>query len=96
MSKVIILEELDFEWDKKDIEKVNELWNQGAHLKNISKAVNRSPEETFLLLMHLAKKGKIKERENYIWGTKSYEDKGEGRKGTGAVQQRTKRKGSHK
>jgi len=34
---VIILEELDFEWDKKDIEKVNELWNQGAHLKNICK-----------------------------------------------------------
>lgn len=70
MSKVIILEELDFEWDKKDIEKVNELWNQGAHLKNISKAVNRNPEETFLLLMDQARKGRIQQRENYIWGIK--------------------------
>lgn len=96
MAKVIILEDIDFEWDAKDIHKVLILWHQGAHLVDIAKFINRSPEETFLLLMHLAKKGKIKERENYIWGTKSYEDKGEGRKGTGAVQQRTKRKGSHK
>ncbi len=70
MSKVIILEELDFEWDKKDIALVNRLWKQGEHLKNISKAVNRNPEETFLLLMDQARKGKIQQRENYIWGIK--------------------------
>lgn len=70
MSKVIILDGLDFQWDTKEITKVNRLWEKGTALIDIAESVKRSPEETFLLLMDQARKGKIKQRENYIWGIK--------------------------
>lgn len=70
MSKVIILDGLDFQWDTKDIKKVNRLWKKGTALIDIAESVKRSPEETFLLLMDQARKGKIEQRENYIWGIK--------------------------
>jgi hypothetical protein len=70
MSKVIILDGLDFQWDTKEITKVNRLWKKGTALIDIAESVKRSPEETFLLLMDQARKGKIEQRENYIWGIK--------------------------
>lgn len=70
MSKVIILDGLDFQWDTKEITKVNRLWKKGTALIDIAESVKRSPEETFLLLMDQARKGKIQQRENYIWGIK--------------------------
>lgn len=70
MSKVIILDGLDFQWDTKEITKVNRLWKKGTALIDIAESVKRSPEETFLLLMDQARKGKIQRRENYIWGIK--------------------------
>jgi hypothetical protein len=85
MSKVIILEELDFEWDTKDINKVLILWHEGVGIKKIAEFVGRSTEETFLLLMDQAKKGKIKERENFIWGSKDNGNKGEGRNSSKVV-----------
>jgi hypothetical protein len=68
MSKVIILDGLDFQWDTKEIAKVNRLWKKGTALIDIAESVKRSPEETFLLLMDQARKGKIEQRENYVWG----------------------------
>ena len=68
MSKVIILDGLDFQWDTKEITKVNRLWKKGTALIDIAESVKRSPEETFLLLMDQARKGKIEQRENYVWG----------------------------
>jgi len=38
-------------------------------LIDIAESVKRSPEETFLLLMDQARKGKIEQRENYVWGS---------------------------
>lgn len=75
---MIILEDINFEWEQKDISKVLILWHEGAGLKAISEFVGRSTEETFLLLLDQAIKGKIKVRENYIWGTKTYGYKFEG------------------
>lgn len=69
MSKVIILDGLDFQWDTEHIKKVNRLWKKGTALIDIAESVKRSPEETFLLLMDQARKGKIEQRENYVWGS---------------------------
>lgn len=73
MSKIIILEDLNFIWDAESIDTVLKLWKDGVSLEEISIALNRRTEEIFLLLMHLSLKGKIKKRKNYIWGTKRKE-----------------------
>lgn len=70
MAKVIILENLDFEWELKDIDKVINLWNEGKSLMDISKEVKRNTNETFLLLMHLSIKGTIKKRPGYLYVSK--------------------------
>ena len=68
---VIALGDLDFSWCQSTINEVIEMWKQGAPLWEISKIVrpaNRyrdtddSQMETFVLLMHLIREGKIKER----------------------------------
>lgn len=68
MSKVIVLENLDFAWEEKAIDDVIVMWNKGVSLQDISKEVKRSNNETFLLLMDLSLKNKIKKRARGIWG----------------------------
>ncbi len=65
---MIILEDLNFQWEPTDVFKVKELWKQGEHLEVIAKAVARSEEETFLLLLHLARIRQVRERSNGILG----------------------------
>jgi len=65
---MIILEELDFTWKEETIAKVQAMWAEGIGLKEISEKIKRRADEIFLLLMHLALKGKIKKRKGYIWG----------------------------
>lgn len=65
---MIILEDVDFQWNQKDINKVIKLWNQNTNLKGISAAVKREPDETFLLLLHLSRQRQIKARDNGIFG----------------------------
>lgn len=70
MSKVIILDKLDFQWETTVIDKVIDYWNEGFGIKDISMFVKRSNTETFLLLMDLDMKGKIKKRNGYVWGNR--------------------------
>lgn len=65
---MIILEDIDFQWNQKDINKVIKLWNQNANLNIISAAVKRDTDETFLLLLHLSRQRQIKKRDNGIFG----------------------------
>lgn len=96
MSSVIILDDMNFEWDTKDINKALILWHEGAHIKSIAEFVGRSCEETFLLLMDQAKKGNIKERENYIWGTKDHGTKRESGRDSKPVSKRSRAPRSNK
>lgn len=64
----IILEDVEFAWRKSDIQEVIKLWGYGIPLKKISERINRDLDEVFLLLLHLARNGTIKKRENFIWG----------------------------
>lgn len=65
---MIILEDVDFQWEKKDINKVIKLWNQNVNLAGISAAIKRDTDETFLLLLHLSRQKQIKARDNGIFG----------------------------
>ena len=57
---MIILDDLDFDWEEEKVNQVIGLWKKGKGLKEISNAVNRSEDETFMLLLHLTRHGKIK------------------------------------
>ena len=66
---MIILEDLDFTWEREDINKVTKMWNEGIYVPDIAKNINRPTEEVFLLLMHLGRQGRIKQRKGYFWGS---------------------------
>jgi hypothetical protein len=66
--KKVILEDMDFIWDTKDIEKAKLLWKEGLSLKSMSRAFKRESTEVFMLLVHLDRQGKIEPRKGYIWG----------------------------
>lgn len=65
---VIILQDIEFAWNKKDISKVKQMWNENYSFKEILKEIKREGDELFLLLLHLARKNQIKERVGFIWG----------------------------
>lgn len=54
-QRVIVLEELDFVWDKSELKKLRDLWNEGAPLEEISESLDRDGDEVFLALIHLAR-----------------------------------------
>ncbi|MGG5463514.1 hypothetical protein [Clostridium sp. B9] len=64
----IILEDLNFRWEDKTIERIIKLWKCGVGLKEITRISKRQGDEVFLLLLHLAREGKITKREGHIWG----------------------------
>ena len=65
---VIILQDIEFAWNKKDISKVKKMWDENYSFKEILKEIKREGDELFLLLLHLARRNQIKEREGFIWG----------------------------
>lgn len=65
---VVILEDLDFSWFKSEIATVKMMWQSGQHITNIAKAVERDQDEVALLIMHLARCGKIKKRKTGVFG----------------------------
>lgn len=67
---MIILEDLNFMWEKEQIDRVIELWQEGINVIDIATEINRNTEEVFLLLMHLGRKDRIKKRAGYFWGRK--------------------------
>ncbi len=65
---ITILEDIDFCWYERDIERAIRLWEYGTGLREMSRILKRSCEETFMLLMHLSMKNKIQKRKGYVWG----------------------------
>ena len=65
---VIILQDIEFAWNKKDISKVKKMWDENYSFKDMIKEIKREGDELFLLLLHLARKNQIKERVGFIWG----------------------------
>ena len=64
----IILDDIEFAWNKSHIKKIINMWRAGRTISYIGKEMNRDYDEVFLLLFHLSRQGLIKKRDNYIWG----------------------------
>ncbi len=58
----IALEEVNFLWGREQMNEVIIMYNGESSLLEISKQVKRKPLETFILLLDLAEKGRIKKR----------------------------------
>lgn len=68
MEKIIVLEDLNFQWDTEMANTVTGMWQNGTSFYDIAKATKRKKEEVFLLLMDLSMKGKIKKRKGFLNG----------------------------
>lgn len=56
----IALGGLDFSWKKKEVDKIITMVKRGATIITLSKVFKREGDEVFLLLLDLARRGKIK------------------------------------
>lgn len=56
---VVALEDLDFIWDSDELRDMVELHNEGKDIEYMAWFFNRDPDEVFIALFHLARKGKI-------------------------------------
>jgi hypothetical protein len=65
---LIVLEDLNFQWNETDVKRVINMWKQGTSLADICEKVKRPGEEVFLLLLDLSINNKIKKRDGFIWG----------------------------
>lgn len=59
----IALEELNFVWDEDEINVFIKLWKEGADFRLIAEHFDRDQDEIALLLMDLARKGRVKPRD---------------------------------
>lgn len=58
-KNIIILDGLDFLWNKEKLNDVVALHNEGYHVFDIAKIVKRKPAEVLLALVHVAKEGEV-------------------------------------
>jgi len=65
---IIALSDLDFSWFPEEVGKVKQLWNQSLHIAAIAAKVKRDQDEVAVLIMHLARKGKIAKRKTGVFG----------------------------
>jgi hypothetical protein len=61
-------EDYDHVWDYKDVKEFIRLWNEGADIRFISKHFKRPQPEIIFLLVDLAEKRKIKQRQHGLFG----------------------------
>lgn len=65
---IIALDDLDFSWFLDEVKKVKKLWYFGWHIADIAKQVDRDQDEVAVLIMHLARRGKIEYRKKGVFG----------------------------
>lgn len=65
---VIALDDLDFTWLPSEIALVKTMWDFGYHIADIAAKVKRDQDEVAVLIMHLARKGKIEKRKTGVLG----------------------------
>lgn len=73
-ERVIILEQLNMIWDKKEIEGFRYLWKEGISIVDISNYFNRSQEECVALVLDQSMKGMIKQRKGGLLGWENVQE----------------------
>lgn len=61
---------LDFSWSEKQVKRVIAYWNSGYHIAEIAEKVDRIIDEVAILIIDLARKEKIEERQGGVFGGK--------------------------
>ncbi len=64
----IVGHEWKYSWWPEEVETVIDLYNRGYGLTIIARRVQSTPRDTFLLLLDLAEKGRVKQRPGFLWG----------------------------
>lgn len=67
--------DIDFTWYPDEVDHVIQAWESGMHIADIAAAFRRTDTEVFLLLLDLANKGKIDEREGGVFGKTYFHDR---------------------
>lgn len=65
---IFALEDLDLTFYPEEAEKAIKLWQYGWHIAEIAKQMKRNQDELAVLIMHLARQGKIRKRQNGVFG----------------------------
>jgi len=64
----IALEDMNFFWCAKEVKHIAALWESGTSIKTIAQTFQREADELAVLIMDLARKGKISKREGGVFG----------------------------
>lgn len=67
MNRVIVLEEMNFVWDRSELTQMARMWRQGTSVEDIADEFDRDPDEVVLALMHLARNGRINQRKGGLF-----------------------------
>lgn len=70
INRVIVLEEMDFIWDSKDLFELRKMWNKDYGIKYMAEYFDRDPDEIMIAIIHLAKEKRIEVRRNGLIGLK--------------------------
>ncbi|MFZ5688650.1 MAG: hypothetical protein ACOY9Y_10845 [Bacillota bacterium] len=70
----IALADLDFTWYADEVTQVIRWWEDGIALGDMADRLRRDPDEVAILLIDLARAGKIKERDGGVYGKLLCED----------------------
>lgn len=69
LDKVYIAcEDLNFDWEPKQVKQFITMWNDGESLETISNYFKRDIDECAILVIDQAREGKLRKRKNGIWG----------------------------
>lgn len=64
----VCCEGFDFLWDRKDIYRFREFWEQGLSVFEMAEVFNRKPEEVLFLIIDQSSINAIGDRSRGIWG----------------------------
>ncbi|MTI83464.1 MAG: hypothetical protein FH756_06050 [Firmicutes bacterium] len=67
-SKEVILEDLDFAWRPSEQSRAVVMWNDGTNIPNMARELKRQQDEVLMLVVHLARRGKIESRQGGLLG----------------------------
>lgn len=68
LNTYIALENLNFNWDLKQVEMFQEMWKSGSSIIELAEFFERSQEEIGLLIIDRSLKDKIKPRKGGLFG----------------------------
>jgi hypothetical protein len=66
LNRVIVLDDLDYTWDREDLKKIKHMREKGLPINDIVYEFNRNPDETLIALIHLATNDDEKFRQRYV------------------------------